>query len=274
MHFSEYRRIEEVENIHFWYRAMEEAVIDMISRLTGNGNRIILDAGCGTGGLSKKLLRFGDVYGLDINKVALDYARQKGLTRVVSGSVESLPFGENKFDIVVCLDVLYHRKVNNDRKAIRELYRVLKPEGFMVLRLPAFESLRGNHDRIVETRHRYTVSEIRKKLEAAGFEIENLSYANVLLSLPLFIKRFIERKHLSQKFSSDTVLLPGIVNELMYRYLKLENKLLTFISFPYGSSVVCLARKKEKNKDKGQPGRSKKKIKRQTEMNMWRLSED
>lgn len=250
MHISEYKRVEKLENIHFWYKAMDESVIDEIVRLRKGRNLRILDAGCGTGGFSEKLMKFGEVCALDINNVALQYARKKRIYKVIKGSVEKLPFKNNFFDMVVCLDVLYHQKVKSDQRAIYEFFRVLKPEGYLLLRLPAFEGLRGTHDLIVQTKHRYTCEEIKTKLEKSGFSILKLSYANMMLSIPLFLKRLLERKKLIKNYSSDTVMLPGVLNAIMYKYLQSENRLLNFMKLPFGSSVVCLAQKVDLLKSK------------------------
>lgn len=242
MHNSEYSRIEQLEEIHFWYRAMESNIIDLLERFQMS-NISILDAGCGTGGLSQKMMRFGNVVAMDINPVALKYAKRKKINKVLKGSVEAIPFANNQFDILVSLDVLYHRKVNNDKLALKEFLRVLKPGGLLVLRVPAFELLRGAHDRMVETRHRYTIGEMRKKLLETGFVINKISYANMLLCIPLFIKRYFERINNSRISISDTYLLNDTINKLLFFYLNLENKLLFSLNLPFGSSVIAIAKK-------------------------------
>ena len=243
MQKQEYRRIEQLEEIHFWYRAMETSVLDYLNRRRFSGAKI-LDAGCGNGGLSRKLQPFGIVTALDINDTAIRLAKEKGLKKVIKASVERLPFADESFDIVLSLDVLYHKKVKDDEKALREAKRVLKTGGLLILRLPAFEILRGHHDVIVETRHRYVIGEVRKKVINAGFEIEKISYANFLLSIPLLLKRNLERILKSDSDASDTVELPGFLNEFFFNYLAAENKLLNYFNYPFGSSIICYAVKK------------------------------
>lgn len=247
MQLSEYHRMAKVEYAHFWYRAMGELTITIL-RKNINSKVNILDAGCGTGGMTKKLEEFGRVTGVDISQLALDYARKKGLKDLLKASVCDLPFPDKSFDVIVTLDVLYHKKVEDDMKALQEFYRVLKPKGIILLRVPAFEFLRGNHDIIVETRHRYTSSEIKEKLETVGFKIRKLSYVNMLLSIPLFFKRTLERIKKPNSLTSDTEPLPKVINELFYYLLKLENNLLNYTSLPFGSSVVCLGEKLESEK--------------------------
>lgn len=242
MHFSEYNKIEELEEVHFWYSAMEKYILDVLENTIKKKVKI-LDAGCGTGGLSQKMMKFGYVAAIDISPVALEFAKKKKISRVFKGSVESIPFKENSFDIVVCLDVLYHRKVKDDIKAFNEFYRILKPNGILILRLPAFELLRGAHDRVVETRHRYTLLEVRSKILNTGFQIKKISYANMVLSIPLFVKRFVERMQKKKIKVSDTYLLNQVLNNILKAYLLSENKLLLKFNFPFGSSVIAIAKK-------------------------------
>lgn len=245
MHLSEYQRIEKLENVHFWYRAMEEISLELINIYTKKKNLKILDAGCGTAGMTKKLEAFGgETIGIDINPKALALAKKKRIKTLIQADVCHLPFGDNEFDVVASFDVIYHRDVTNDEKAIKEMYRVLKPEGLLIVRVPAFEFLRGAHDQVVATRHRYKASELKEKMEKAGFQIIRLTYANMLLSIPLLIKRSIERLKKNNSVSSDTVLLPYLINELFYYILKGENSFLRFFSLPFGSSIICLGGKK------------------------------
>jgi len=162
------------------------------------------------------LEKFGKVYAVDINDTALLYAKKKGIKNLYKASVENLPFKNDFFDMVVCSDVLYHKKVTDDEKALKELHRVLKPDGLLFLRLPAFEFLRGAHDIIVQTRHRYTAKEIKEKLVSCGFAINKLTYANMILSIPLFVKRSFERFFNHRLHKSDTTMLPDILNEIFY----------------------------------------------------------
>ena len=257
MHSSEYFRIEKYEKSHFWYRAMEELALNLLEKYRGitristlkNADipLMILDAGCGTGGMTQKLERLGQVTGIDINPVALNYARKKNIKALKKASVCDLPFDNNFFDLVVSLDVLYHKMVTDDKKALSEFYRVLKPNGLVLIRVPAFEFLRGAHDITVETRHRYTADELKEKIEYVGFRIEKITYANMLLSIPLFVKRLFERRPafggVNKRGHSDTFLLPTLLNTFFYWYLRFENSLLNYINFPIGSSLIVVAKK-------------------------------
>ena len=113
--------------------------------------------------------------------------------RLVRGSVMSLPFADDSIDLVTSFDVLYHRGVNDEVAALREVRRVLKPGGRLLIRLPAYEFLRSKHDRAVHTRRRYTADTVNALLQEAGFFPERSTYVNTLLFPIPLMQRLIER---------------------------------------------------------------------------------
>src|SRR5438046_1545411 len=182
------------EERHWWYAGMRRVAIAVLERaLAGRTGLRILDAGCGTGGTTVELRRFGEIVGVDLAWEALEPARVRGLSGLARASIESLPFGEASFDVATSFEVVYHLGVANDLSALKEIRRVLKPGGLFLLRVPAHDWLRGEHDRLVHTRHRYSRGEVSRKLADAGFGVERLSWANTLLFVPAVAKRLLER---------------------------------------------------------------------------------
>ena len=90
--------------------------------------------------------------------------------RAVRGSVLRLPFPDAAFDAVTSFDVIYHDWVADDRAAVAEMARVLRPGGALLVRVPALEALRGAHDAEVLTRRRYTRGELGAARRARGLE--------------------------------------------------------------------------------------------------------
>src|SRR6266581_7392228 len=163
---NQYDLMFQQEDRHWWYLGMRrivEALLERFFRL-GSGRPEILDAGCGSGGTTVWLSRWGRVSGLDVAPKALDLARQRGIKRMLRGSIDCLPFCTERFDLVTSFDVLYHMKVEDDDRALAEFQRVLRPGGLVVLRAPAHDWLRGAHDLAVHTRHRYHRDELAAKL--------------------------------------------------------------------------------------------------------------
>jgi SAM-dependent methyltransferase len=246
MERSEYTVMAAVEERHWWYGGMRAIAAALLEPLYGGRHDLrILDAGCGTGGNARFLQRYGQVVGVDLAAEALELGGQRLPGVLARGSVLALPFANASFDLVTSFDVLYHRAVPDERPALCEAARVLRPQGRLLLRLPAYEFLRSKHDRAVHTRRRYTAGAVQALLEAAGFIVERISYINSLLfPLPL-AQRLIERALPALERSDSDLSLPApLVNEALRWPLAAEAAWLAHgRSFPAGLSVVCLARK-------------------------------
>jgi SAM-dependent methyltransferase len=233
------------EEHHWWYSGMRRVALSVLEHvLDGRRNARILDAGCGTGGTTVELRRFGDVVGVDLAWEALEPARGRGLTRLARGSVERLPFLSGSFDAVTSFEVVYHLGVAQDTCALMEMRRVLKPGGLLLLRVPAHDWLRGEHDRLVHTRHRYTRAEVTRKLEDAGFAIEQLSWANSVLFPPAVAKRMLEKlQSATADAEPDLWQPPGPLNAVLENAVAVESALIPRgVPLPFGLSILAVAR--------------------------------
>jgi SAM-dependent methyltransferase len=242
MDAEEYELMYEAEDSHWWYQGMAaimRAVLE--SRPVRGKNLSILDAGCGTGGAMSWLSEYGRVVGLDFSAHALHYSRRRGHDRIVQASVTGVPFASEIFDLVVSLDVLYFAHVQ-DELALREFHRVLVPGGRVLLRLPAYNWLRGAHDLQVSTAHRYTRKEVREKLRRNGMTPELLTYVNTFLFPAVALKRLLDRL-LSAPPASDLAVDMKSMAGFLRGCLLLESRLLRRSTLPFGLSIVGLARK-------------------------------
>lgn len=240
MQTSEYRNIFEHEETHFFYQANHVIVLSLVKQYLKTKNPKILDAGCGTGLLAKKLGRFGDVLGIDINPEAVKFAKKRGV-KVKKASVLRIPFRANTFDLVTSLDVIYHREVN-DNVALREFYRVLKPGGILILRVPANKWLKLMHDKEVHTRERYTPSELKRKLLKAGFQINLLSFVNMVL-LPLAVLKQLKESLSTKKVESGVGKVHPLINKVLLALLLIEVTFLRYINLPFGLGLISVCRK-------------------------------
>ena len=243
---EEYASIYRLEQTHWWYVGMRRIALMLLEAyLPGKHGLKVLDAGCGTGGMMLALERYGQVFGVDFSPLALRYCRQRGLDRTCLASVVHLPFGSAVFDLVTSFDVLYHLGVSDDTEALREIYRVLLPGGFLLLRLPALEWLRSAHDRAVHTRHRYTAPEVKTKVSAAGFRVLRASYGNTLL-FPIAAGARLAQRLMGrgQRAASDVQETAETANRALSGVLALEAQLLRRVDLPVGLSVICLAQKR------------------------------
>jgi SAM-dependent methyltransferase len=236
------------EQRHWWYAGMRRVALAVLRQALPDTSdrRLILDAGCGTGGTTLELRRFGEVVGLDLAWEALQPAAARGLRALTRGSVERLPFASNTFDVVTSFEVIYHLGVASDTNALRELRRVLKRGGLLLLRVPAHDWLRGEHDRLVHTRHRYSRAEIADKLDQAGFGMQRLSWANTLLFPPAVAKRLLERSngHVDDVAAEpDLWQPPGPINALLEDLVAVEAFAIPRgLPLPFGLSLLAVAR--------------------------------
>ena len=240
MDLEQYEVMFQQEEHHWWYRGMRsisEALLDRWYR--GPRPALILDAGCGTGGASEWLSRYGTVTGIDIAEAALSRAQSRGLRSLARGSVDALPFQAGSFDLVTSFDVLYHLGVKNDQQALAEIARVLAPGGTLLIRVPAHDWLRGRHDVSVHTRHRYDRGELRAKLRRTGFRIRHITYANSLLFPLAPVKRMLERT--DQEGVPDLWRPPGPINDALASLLSLERWPAAACSVPIGLSLMAVA---------------------------------
>jgi SAM-dependent methyltransferase len=193
MEVAEYTNIATNEAQHFYYVAVHDLILGLIkTQVKGTMPLTILDAGCGTGSLAKELEAFGSVEAIDMHDEAIKYATARGI-RVTKASIEALPFEENTFSLVTSVDVIYHKAVSDDVGALKQIYKVLKPGGSLIIRVPAEPVLHSSHDEFVHTARRYVKSELRNKLLEAGFQVDRLTYCQLPLFIPAWIKARLDR---------------------------------------------------------------------------------
>lgn len=237
----EYDVMRRAEERHWWYRALRSLVARELARTVARPAAArVLDAGCGTGGgLVRWRVTLGvPCYGIDLAGGALAHCAERGERRVAQAPLEALPFREDTFDAVVSLDVLCLEGVDEPR-SLAEIRRVLRPGGSLILNLPAFAGLRGEHDRAVRIRHRYTSQELARLLRASGFAVGRIRYWNTALFPLAWLVRRLRRG--SGEATSDLVPLPGPLNAALAALLRLETTLLARAAPPFGTSVLAVA---------------------------------
>ncbi|MEW6127383.1 MAG: class I SAM-dependent methyltransferase [Acidobacteriota bacterium] len=245
MRDDEYRGMFELERTLWWYQGMREITAAILDKnLNGHKNLRILDIGCGTG-FSMKWMRerfaTDEVYGVDLFYQAAELWEDNDIHTASIASAEALPFPQNHFDLLTCFDVIYQLSKAHQEKAVREMHRVLKDGGMLYIREPAYEWMRGSHDIVVATKHRFTQSRLKKLLSEQGFKINKASYANTLLFPIAVPHRFLSR--LTGSEESDVKAVHPLMNRTFASALKIESRLLKHLSFPFGLSVIVLAQK-------------------------------
>jgi SAM-dependent methyltransferase len=233
----------EVEGSHWWFagrRRIIRSFVERICRDLGKSRPRILDVGCGTGANLELLSEFGEAEGVDVSAEALAFCRARGLENVRQGEAEKLPYEDGSFDLVTALDVVEH--LDDDTAGLREMRRVLRTGGRALLFVPAFMFLWGVQDDVSHHRRRYTLAGLRRVLGAAGFEVERATYANVSFFAPILLGRLLMRATGLRPASENNINVSAL-NGLLGRILGAESSLLRYVSFPFGVSAICIARR-------------------------------
>ena len=238
-----YKKIYENELSHAWYIGTRSQLLKSLNKFI-NKKAKILDAGCGTGGTIKflKLNGYTEIYGIDNSQESIKFCKINKLTHIKNGSVNKLPYKNNYFDAVVCMDVLYHEGVYPN-VALKEFYRILKRKGISYLQEPAYNFLRSNHDIAIETARRFTKKDIKYLITSKKFIIDKLTYFNTLFFLPIALQRILDGKVVKTNEQSDVYTLAPVLNFLLRNALFVEFHLLNFVNFPFGLSVIAIAHK-------------------------------
>lgn len=236
---AEYDLMDAAEERMWWYRALHMRVMDALRRRPGPAGAV-LDAGCGTGGLLRRLAALGQpLAGLDFNPLAAARAGVKSGALASAGDANRLPFRDRAFGALTSCDVLCHRAVDPP-SAVAEFHRVLAPGGTVVLNLPAYQWLRSTHDERVHNDRRFTAGQGRDLLAQAGFTAIEARYWNALL-LPLMI---LQRKVLrsDEAAKSDVAPFPPWLDAALYGTTVLEHGLARLgLRYPAGGSILLVA---------------------------------
>jgi SAM-dependent methyltransferase len=245
VNLAEYQRMYDAEERQWWYAGMRALSLALLAgplsqRALASGPLTILDAGCGTGNNLVHLATYGKALGVDLSEEALVFCRTRGVA-AARAQLLALPFADARFDCVTSLDVIYHRWVTDDAAAVREMARVLRPGGLLLLRVPALRFLWGAHDEAVHSRHRYRRGEVKRLLEGAGLTVLRATYANTILLPLVAARRGLDR--VTGREGSDVGFLPGPLEWAFRSVLRAEARLVKRVSLPLGTSVLALARK-------------------------------
>jgi SAM-dependent methyltransferase len=212
-----------VDEQHWWYRGRRRVIAAELERLSLPQPARVLDAGCGSGRTMVDLHSYGDVVGIELSDDAAEVARSRGCGEVVSGRVEELPWEAHTFDLITCLDVIEHTP--DDRVALSELRRVCKPGGWLLLTVPAYQSLWSTHDVANHHYRRYARRSLRAASTDAGWDVVRLTSFNTLLLPPAAAFRIARRRRAANgngSESSDLRLGPRWLNAALEAPLRLE----------------------------------------------------
>jgi len=250
MEENAYRQFLELEDSHWWFRGRRRVYFGLLEHhLNGERPGRVLDLGCGYGGFLSGLQEIGgDVYPSDISVESMTYCRDRGFARSVVGSGYSLPYADDSFDLVCMFDAIEH--IPDDRRVMREVARVAKPGGRVLVTVPAYQFLYANNDRVAQHQRRYTRGRLRSVFEQAGLEVERNTHSNVFL-FPLILPAVLTIKAIEtlfpRKLDPDHTNLswpiPAWVHDALCAIFTAELPLTRHFDWPAGHSIAAIAQK-------------------------------
>ncbi len=235
--------LHQIRSRHWWYRGRRTvlgAILAPYLSSIPDGN--LLDLGSGPATNHDLIGPLGrPIFALDLSAEALNLSKRSGYGTGVLADAVSIPFRDESFVMVIATDLLEH--IEDDSAALAEISRTLKPDGLVLVVVPAFQNLWGWQDEVSGHHRRYSPSEVRRLVEDGGLEVVRSTCMNILLAGPILAARkLLKRTHLPAR--SENRLLPEILNPLLYAIFAAETPVVSRWDVPYGTSVVCVARRR------------------------------
>ncbi len=249
---SLFAELARVEDRHFWFRARNLLIYEVVNRLSAHlesGYRV-LEVGCGTGyvlGVLRKACANGVVVGMERHFEGLPHAQRRSAGPLVQADARQLPFGK-PFDLVGMFDVLEH--IPEERETLLSLHSILAPGGKLILTVPAHQFLWSHFDEAAHHCRRYSSAQLHSTLTETGFAIDFMSQFGASI-FPLVwgfrkvggLRRSSSAKKARELAMQELQLIP-VVNGALASLMSLEAKWLgRDHKLPFGTSLVCLARK-------------------------------
>jgi SAM-dependent methyltransferase len=235
---TEFDAMLELDERHWWYRGRRRVLSAVLDGLELPREARLLDAGCGSGRTLDMLAQYGTPAGTELNPIGVEAARRRG-HEVEAAAVEALPHADASFDLVTCLDVIEH--TDDDVTSLKELRRVTKPHGRLIVTVPAHPRLWSQHDVANGHRRRYTRRSLRTAAERAGWSIDRMTGFNLAYLLPAALVR-LGRKDVPDR-GSELTLTPPSLNGPLELPLRVEAALVRRgLDLPTGLSLLAVVR--------------------------------
>jgi SAM-dependent methyltransferase len=235
----------QAEARHFWFHGFRRFVTPVLHDLAaGRRDLDLVDCGCGVGQNLALLAPYGRAVGFDLTHGGVVTARAAG-RRVARADLTRMPFASNRFDVATCFDVL--QCVAADDAAVRELARIVRPGGAVVLTLAALEVLRGDHAEVWDEVRRYTPATARRLVESAGLSVERSMFLFAsLFPLMLGVRTLqrVLRPLRGVRRDEDIRVPPAPVNAALTWLVSGEAAVARHVPMPIGSSLLVVARKR------------------------------
>lgn len=228
-----------LEKKHWWHNAKRNLLKKLLARYVTKKPLTLLDVGCGVGSHMDALKSWGQVWGIDVSPIAVDFCKKRGFKNVSVQSADNTKFTKNKFDVITMLDVLEH---TDDKKTLAEIQRILKPKGILIITVPAFNWLWSQWDVVLHHKKRYVKSDLIK-LMGKDFSLLKVSYLYSYLVAPAYLIRKIKEVFFKKNYGSDFSLSNHFINIFMKLAVNIEQKMFFSFGLPFGLTLVVVGKK-------------------------------
>jgi SAM-dependent methyltransferase len=236
-----------IEASSFWFRARSALIIWAMQRYVPDVQSFH-EIGCGTGFVLSGIrgaFPSAELSGSELFTAGLSFAaRRVPSARFYQMDARSIPF-RDEFDVIGAFDVIEH--IDEDAAVIAEVAAALRPGGSFLITVPQHPALWSAQDDHAFHVRRYTATELRRKLETAGFEVIWMaSFVSLLLPMMFASRRRLRDDQAGSEFDAiDAIRLPWAVNKVLEAVMAVERVLIRRgVSFPAGGSLLVVARKR------------------------------
>jgi len=243
MDISQFDLHAKIEDVHWWFKARREIMIDLLKRYVPiKNNKTIAEIGCGTGGNLKFFQNYYNVIGIDTSPEAIEYARRRIHSPIFLGDFRDVLVDRwNSLDAIVLADILEH--IDDDATFLRDIVTRLKVGAILLLTVPAHAFMWSHHDIVLGHKRRYS----KKKLQLLwkDLDIEELFFSSFNSALfPAIALYRILKPGGSDPKKSNLALPPSWANYALYKLFAFERILLELIPLPYGVSYIVILKKR------------------------------
>ena len=221
---------------HWWFQARKKIIEQILSGIKLKKKNNILDFGSGSGVNLNMLEKFGTVDIHEKNKFARVTIKNKN--KKIKNLYSTLKIRRNFYDLILIADVIEH--VRKPKNLLRNLKKFLKKDGHILITVPAYQFLFSKKDEVLGHYRRYNKKHLKNELD--GFKIENISYFNTFLCIPIVMMTLLN-KLLKRDYIKEVETTPNsILNKLFYILFASEKYFIKYFNLPFGVSIYILAK--------------------------------